>query len=193
MKALNHAKIIQAVEKALQADHADFVFDFLKAYGAPASTIKRIRMGDSTRNLAKAAGDIALSRELYYRAVPAGSSLSQNAEEIKQSPVFIKNKIRFILVTDFESVYCYDLKVDDTFSGDFAELKSNYDFFLPLTGKYEKAVAYAEHPADAKACAKMGRLYDSIKACNHYYFVLEITYILLYNQTCFSLKPSNPC
>jgi len=39
---------------------------------------------------------------------------------------------------------------------------------LPLTGLYEKPLAYSAHPADVKACEKMGRLYDVIRAQNHY-------------------------
>lgn len=69
-------------------------------------------------------------------------------------------------MTNFSSLLAYDKKVDDTLSCELSDLKSNYDFFLPLTGKYEKAVAYC--PADVKACTKMGRFYDSIRAVNHY-------------------------
>ena len=168
MKNLNHAKVIQAVEKAVQGKREEFVFEFLKAYGVPAATIKRLRMGDRTRNLAQKEGDLALTRELYFRAVNAGEDLAGNVEELQASPIFINNRIRFILVTDFSSLLAYDKKVDDTLSCELSELKSNYDFFLPLTGKYEKAMVYSEHPADVKACTKMGRLYDSIRAVNHY-------------------------
>lgn len=33
MKNLNHAKVIQAVDKAMQGKHEEFVFEFLKGYG----------------------------------------------------------------------------------------------------------------------------------------------------------------
>ena len=168
MKNLNHAKVIQTVDKAVQGKREEFVFEFLKGYGIPAATIKRLKMGDKSRNLAQKEGDLALARELYFRAVGAGEDLAGNVEEIQASPIFINNRIRFILVTDFSSLYAYDKKVDDTLSCELTDLKANYDFFLPLTGKYEKAVAYSEHPADVKACTKMGRLYDSIRAVNHY-------------------------
>ena len=167
MKNLNHAKVIQTVDKAVQGKREEFVFEFLKGYGIPAATIKRLKMGDKSRNLAQKEGDLALARELYFRAVGAGEDLAGNVEEIQASPIFINNRIRFILVTDFSSLYAYDKKVDDTLSCELTDLKANYDFFL-LTGKYEKAVAYSEHPADVKACTKMGRLYDSIRAVNHY-------------------------
>ncbi len=43
MKNLNHAKIIQAVEKAVQAGHEEFIYDFLKAYGKAKTTINRLK------------------------------------------------------------------------------------------------------------------------------------------------------
>ncbi len=168
MRSLNHAKVIQGLEKALEGKHEEFIFEFLKAYGTSSATLKRLRLGDSSRNLATIPGDIATSRDIYFRAVKAPCDLSQQLSEIRASTVFCANRIRFAMVTDFETVLAYDGRVDDTLSCEFADLKANYDFFLPLTGKYEKAVAYSEHPADVKACTKMGRLYDSIRAINHY-------------------------
>ena len=168
MPTLNHAKVIQGVEKALKGKHEDFIFEFLKAYGTSAATLKRLKLGDRSRNLATVPGDIVISRDIYFRAVSPSANLTQHLTEIRASSVFCANRIRFILITDFQTVLAYDVKVDDTLSCELAELKANYDFFLPLTGKYEKAVAYSEHPADVKACTKMGRLYDSIRAVNHY-------------------------
>ena len=49
MKNLNHAKVIQAVDKAVQGKREEFVFEFLKGYGIPAATIKRLKMGDKSR------------------------------------------------------------------------------------------------------------------------------------------------
>ena len=79
-----------------------------------------------------------------------------------------QQKIRFILVTDYTTVIAYDRTVKDQTTFDYSDFKTNYEFFLPLTGLYEKAIAYSEHPADTKACEKMGRLYDHIQIINHY-------------------------
>ena len=166
--ALNQAKVMKDLEGVISGDKGDFIWGFLKAYKTPPVTIKRIRSGDSQRNAAKIDGDIAISQKIYFRAVEQGISLEKTVEEIRTLPVFESEKIRFILVTDYHSVYAYDKKVQDYADFDFSELPVNYEFFLPLTGEYEKAIAYAEHPADIKACEKMGRLYDSIRAINQY-------------------------
>jgi len=140
----------------------------LLAYGTPKTTISRIQAGDAQRNLATIKGDIAVPQKVYFRAVQPGSSVVDALAEIRSLPVLERGKIRFVLATDFVTVATYDKKVDDTALFDFAELPLNYDFFLPLTGKFEKPIEHAEHPADVKACEKMGRLYDSICTANKY-------------------------
>ena len=169
MASLNHAKITNALDAIVaECDKTSFFFDFLLAYGTPKTTISRIQAGDAQRNLATIQGDIAVPQKMYFRAVQAGSSVVDALAEIRALPVLERGKIRFVLVTDFVTVAAYDKKVDDTVLFDFAELTLNYDFFLPLTGKFEKPIEHAEHPADVKACEKMGKLYDSICTVNQY-------------------------
>ena len=168
MAVLNQAKIIKALEKIIKISQEDFIWEFLKAYGTPLATIKRLRLGDAQRNVARISGDLGVNQKLYFRPVKVGTSLFDAIQEIKKLSVLETNKIRFILATDFQSVMAYDRKVDDSTEFPFEEFPVNYEFFLPMTGLYEKAIVYAEHPADTKACEKMGRLYDSIRTINHY-------------------------
>ena len=169
MASLNHAKITNALDAIVtKCDKSSFFFNFLLAYGTPKTTISRIQAGDAQRNLATIKGDIAVPQKVYFRAVQPGSSVVDALAEIRSLPVLERGKIRFVLATDFVTVATYDKKVDDTALFDFAELPLNYDFFLPLTGKFEKPIEHAEHPADIKACEKMGKLYDSICTANKY-------------------------
>lgn len=168
MASLNQGKIVKALESIIEGSNEDFIWEFLKIYGTPQATIKRLRLGDSQRNVARLEGDLGVAQKLYFRALAEGSSLSGALQEIKGLPVLESNKIRFVMVTDFKTVVAWDRKVDDSAEFEFSELPVNYEFFLPMTGLYEKAIAYAEHPADIKACEKMGRLYDAIRTINHY-------------------------
>ena len=168
MATLNQAKIIKALEKIVTAPNDDFIFSFLSAYGTPKATIRLLQMGDPQRNVAKIDGDIALSRQIYFHPVTDGSSLEQAFEDTLALSVIEQQKIRFILVTDYTTVIAYDRTVKDQTTFDYSDFKTNYEFFLPLTGLYEKAIAYSEHPADTKACEKMGRLYDHIQIINQY-------------------------
>jgi hypothetical protein len=168
MAALNQAKIISALEQAAAGKKGDFIFSFLQAYGTPKSTVKRLQIGDKQRNVARIAGDIAIAQKIYFHPLQKGEVLQKAFDSILALPVISQHKIRFVMVTDFSTVLAYDGKVEDYTEFDFDDFKTNYEFFLPLTGQYEKAIAYSEHPADAKACEKMGRLYDCIRAINHY-------------------------
>lgn len=94
--------------------------------------------------------------------------LKRHFEDTLALPVIEQRKIRFILVTDYTTVIAYDRTVKDQTTFDYSDFKTNYEFFLPLTGLCEKAIAYSEHPADTKACEKMGRLYDHIQIINRY-------------------------
>ena len=168
MASLNQGKIVKSLEAIIKGSNEDFIWEFLKIYRTPPATIKRLLLGDSQRNVARIEGDLGVAQKLYFRALAEGASLSGAFQEIKGLPVLEANKIRFVMVTDFKTVVAWDRKVDDRVEFEFSELPVNYEFFLPMTGLYEKAIAYAEHPADVKACEKMGRLYDSIRTINHY-------------------------
>lgn len=168
MAALNQAKIITALEKIVTEAKEDFIFSFLSVYGMPKATIKRLQMGDKQRNVAQVAGDVAVAQKIYFHPLQKGEDIQRALDGILALPLISQHKIRFVLVTDCKTVLAYDGKVDDYTEFDFDDFKTNYEFFLPLTGQYEKAVEHAEHPADVKACEKMGKLYDRIRAVNHF-------------------------
>ncbi len=169
MASLNHATIIKGFEKLIdETNPAEFFFSFLKALKFSATTIKRLREPGNNRNVAIAPGDYALAKQIYFHPAEAGEDQTATLRSITREEALQKYQIRFFLSTDFENVTAYDRRVDDWVSFGFKELCENYEFFLPLTGLYEKPLAYSAHPADAKACEKMGRLYDEIRNINHY-------------------------
>ncbi len=169
MSKLNQAKIVSDLEALLvNGNKEDFICDFLLAYGTPKAAIKRLKMEHGQRNVATIEEDIALAQKIYFRPLKQGASPMAELDAICKLPLLTAHKIRFIVVTDFTTVAAYDRKVDDTAIFGFNELPNYYEFFLPLTGKYDKVLEHTEHPADVKACEKMGRLYDTICAANNY-------------------------
>ena len=169
MAALNQAKIIKALEKlAVEATPSNFFFGFLKAFGFANSTIKFLEKNDKSRNIALTDGDYGLAKQIYFRPVAQGADINAALDELIDCQTLQKHKVRFFITTDFKTIAAYDKRVDDRVEFEWEDLKTNFDFFLPLTGQYEKPVAYSSHPADVKACEKMGRLYDIIKVLNHY-------------------------
>ncbi len=163
--AISQASIIESLERACSNLNPDeFIFSFLNAYGFPTSTVTRLRNGGDSRNVAQG-NDIGLKKKLYFRAVPFGQDVTAAAEKLKESDAVARNDIRFVIVTDFETLVAFDLKSEERLETTLDELDKKYSFFLPLAG-YEKAVMYSEHPADLKASEKMGQLFDVIRERN---------------------------
>ena len=164
--SINQAQLYDALESLTQRADAqlEFIYGFLDAYGFAKSTITQIRNGGA-RNVAKVSGDVALKGQLYFRAVPADGNIHDAAENLKGSDVIKTQKIRFVIVTNFNELVAYDLKADERMEALFTELHQKYAFFLPLAG-LEKSYTHTESVADVKAAEKMGRLFDLIRERN---------------------------
>ena len=168
MAKLNTGKIIKGLEGlTAQAGSPSFFLGFLKAFGFPKSTIQKLESNDRTRNIGLQDGDIGLTKQIYFRQV-TDQDPAEALEALLAAPELEKHRIRFFIVTDFKRLAAYDSRVDDSIDIDFPDLAGNFDFFLPLTGQYEKPLAYTAHPADTKACERMGKLYDVIRVLNRY-------------------------
>lgn len=163
--AISQASIIKSLEQACtNVDSNEFIYSFLDAYGFPKSTITRLRNDSDSRNIAEG-NDVGLKKKLYFRVVHTGQDVSAEADSLKEHEVISRNDIRFVIVTDFETLVAFDLKAEERLETNLNDLDKEYSFFLPLAG-YEKAVMYSEHPADLKASEKMGQLFDHIRERN---------------------------
>lgn len=136
----------------------------MSAFDFPKATITQVRQGGA-RNVTKEAGHVALKNKLYFQPVVEGSDLNALLETRLSDPGIAKNKIRFVLVTDFIRFLAWDTLSKELLDIELDELHSNYGFFLPLVG-LEKAIVSSENPADVKAAEKMGKLFDLIRTQN---------------------------
>lgn len=169
MAALNQAKIIKGLENLTNnLNQNSFFFDFLKVFGFSQPTIQKLIKNDRSRNIGIQDGDYGLTKQIYFRSIKRNQNARAELDELLKESVIETQKVRFVIVTNFKTLVAFDARVEDSIEIDIEDLRSNYDFFLPLTGKYEKPLAYSTHPADTKACEKMGKLYDIIRQLNHY-------------------------
>ena len=163
--AVNQAKIFEQLEQLTSAlDPNEFIYGFLTAFDFPKATITQVRQGGA-RNVAKEAGHVALKNKLYFQPAVDGSDLNALLDTRLTDPGIAKNKIRFVLVTDFIRLLAWDTLSKELLDIELDELQSNYAFFLPLVG-LEKAIVSSENPADVKAAEKMGKLFDLIRTQN---------------------------
>lgn len=154
-------KLEQLVE---QKDENEFIYDFLVAFGSPKATITKLKKNLGTSGTVLN-NELILKNKLYFLTVEPGADLHSTLENVKNLASLSRDKIRFILITDFEDFLAYDLKAKDLLDIEFIDLAKNYAFFLPLAG-IEKYEITSEHPADVKASYKMGQLCDVLRRIN---------------------------
>ena len=160
---MNLALLEENVKKIAQhASPETFIFDLLLAYGKPKATISRLLNGSS--NQAKNNNEVVLKKSLYFRKEDT-KSIYKIFEDLKKSPSVKKMEVRFIIVTDFNTLLAYDTKVEDGIEVEFSRLNEKFDFFLPWSG-YEKRTIQSENPVDIKAAEKLAKFFDLIKADN---------------------------
>lgn len=147
---------------ANQVNKDEFIYQLMAAYGHRKTTIGRIKSGE--RNLAKVEGEVRAKRHIYFKQSQSDCVLL-DIDNMKKEPSVTRDKIRFVIATDFNQFVALDTRTHDTLDIEFNELGKHFDFFLPWAGM-EKAVYQGENPADVKAAEKMAKLFDLIKADN---------------------------
>lgn len=163
--AVNQAKIFEHLEQLVEnSEQNEFIYGFLTAFEFPKATLSLIRQGGA-RNVAKEPGHVALKNKLYYQPVVDSDDIESAFEQRIVDTTIEKNKIRFVLMTNFVRFLAWDTLTQDRLDIEFEELPRNYGFFLPLVG-LEKAILNSENPADVKAAEKMGKLFDLLKTRN---------------------------
>lgn len=170
---MNIAKIEENVKSLLsdlvesRIDQEGFIYELLLAYGHRKQSVTRLRSGE--RNLASKDNaprhdEIIWKRHLYFRRVDS-NALHAEIDQMRKEKLVATNKIRFVIVTNFDQLLAVDTKTSDSLDINLDELPKQFDFFLPWAGM-EKAVYQGENPADVKAAEKMAKLFDLIKGDN---------------------------
>lgn len=149
-----------------------FIYQLLAAYGKPKASITRLQKG--TLNLSKLPGEIIWKKNLLFREVARAKpvpgivsearpnlDLHSVTDQLRKSEEVSKHGLRFVVVTDYETLLAVDTKTFDTLDIPLAELPKHFDFFLPWSGQ-EKHRTHNESQADIKAAYRMAKLYDEI-------------------------------
>lgn len=139
----------------------NFIFEFLLAYGEPKATITRLEKGEL--NQLESKGELLHRKKVFFKVT--SEQLLSTIDTIKNEVSTQKQKPRFVIVTDYQTLLAYDTKTSDTLDINIKDLVKHYDFFLPLAGM-EKAIHIDENPADVKASNKLAKLYDEILKTN---------------------------
>ncbi|MCF6345281.1 MAG: N-6 DNA methylase [Thiomicrorhabdus sp.] len=159
LNSLEHA--IQSLVEPL--DQNEFIYDFLRLYEFPKSSITRLKKGDY--NQSKNKNELLWKKNVFFK-VEKEQDLHLTIDDAKKDQTILKQNPRFMIVTDFNTLLAIDTKIGDTLDISFSKLSENYAFFLPWAGM-EKTQIQSLNLADVKAAEKLAQLYDIIIQENH--------------------------
>lgn len=131
-----------------------FPLEFLEAFGNKATTIKRLQ---SAASLSDIDGAVLLRNNIHLKVCPEGQ-VGSVLNKLKTSPTTIKNKVKFILVTDGSTVEAEDLSGDAPLVCEYGDFPNHFGYFLPLAG-IETVKQIRDSSFDIRATSRLNRLY----------------------------------
>ena len=141
-------------------DAAEFPFRFLQAFGNKETTIRRLRAASNS----DIPGAILQKSNIHLAVSPPGQ-VSETLGALRGSPRTARNKCKFILATDGET-----LEAEDTASGEhiackLPELPDHFGFLLPLAG-ISTVAQIKNNPIDIRATRHLNKLYIALLSEN---------------------------
>ena len=154
---MNAVEIEQALTELAEQDFdaAEFPFLFLAAFGNKATTIQRLRKGDSN------ASDVprgVLQRNHIHIAVAEPGQVGQTLTALKASPKTAQAKAKFIVATDGTTLEAEELATGDAIACEFPQFPDHFGFFLPLAG-ISTIREIKDNPIDVRATGRLNKLY----------------------------------
>jgi hypothetical protein len=136
-------------------DREEFPYSFLAAFGNKATTIQRLRKGDS--NASDLPGGV-LQRNHIHIAVAEPGKVGQTLTALKASPKTAQAKAKFILATDGTTLEAEELATGDAIACDYPQFPDHFGFFLPLAG-ISTIKEIKDNPIDVRATGRLNKLY----------------------------------
>ena len=154
---MNPVEIEEAVSELAQQpfDAGEFPFQFLAAFGNKATTVTRLRAGNT--NQSDLAGGV-LQRSHIHIATCAEGQVNDTLTALRTSPKTASQKARFILATDGTEFQAEDVTTGETIACDYADFADHFGFFLPLAG-ITTVAQIRESSFDIRATGRLNKLY----------------------------------
>ena len=131
-----------------------FPAEFLEAFGNKTTTIKRLQ---SAASLSDIDGAVLLRNSIHLKVCPEGQ-VGSVFNQLKTSSTTIKNKVKFILVTDGATVEAEDLSGDAPLVCEYTDFPNHFGYFLPLAG-IETVKQIRDSSFDIRATSRLNKLY----------------------------------
>lgn len=156
---MNAIEIEAAVSElfARPFDKEEFPFAFLEAFGNKATTIKRLRSGETNKS---DIGGVLQTKNIHLAVADEGETASV-LSALKASPATAKAKAQFILTTDGAQVEAEDLSTGETLACAYEDFPNHFGFFLALAG-ISTVKQIRDSSFDIRATARLNRLYTQL-------------------------------
>ena len=129
---MNAIEIEQAVSELFSQpyDAAEFPYQFLEAFGNKATTLKRLRAGETNQS---DCGGVLQRSHIHILTCAPGQTTTALAT-LQQSPTNAKNRVNYLLATDGIQINATDLQSGEPLVCDYADFPNHFGFFLGLAG-----------------------------------------------------------
>ena len=160
---MNAVEIEESISElaAQPFDTAEFPYSFLLAFGNKATTLKRLRSGNTNKS---DLGGVLQTNNIHLKSCDAGL-VSETLATLKSSPATARAKAKFVLATDGQTLEAEDLTSGDTIACDYKDFPDDFGFFLPLAG-ISTVRQIRESSFDIKATGRLNRLYMELLNVN---------------------------
>ncbi len=154
---MNAVEIEQALtDLALKPfDAEEFAFQFLEAFGNKATTLARLRKGDS--NASNVPGGV-LQRNHIHMAVAEPGQVGHVLAALRSSPRTTSAKAKFVLATDGLMFEAEELATGEAIACEYSKFPDHFGFFLPLAG-ISTIKEIKDNPVDVRATGRLNKLY----------------------------------
>ena len=154
---MNAIEIEEAVSRLAEEpfDAESFPYAFLEAFGNKATTIQRLRSGNT--NQSDITGGVLQRSNIHILATKEGE-VANALTTLRSSPATSRQKCKFILATDGKTLEAENLADGETVACDYAAFSDHFGFFLPLAG-ITTVKQIRENSFDIKATSRLNRLY----------------------------------
>lgn len=153
---MNAVEIEEAISALAEQpfDAQAFPFDFLEAFGAKTTTIKRLRTGNTNKS---DIGGVLQTNNIHIKVCPEGE-VTQALSALKSSPATTKAKAKFVVATDGKDFQAEDLNSGEVVVCDYPDFPDHFGLFLPLAG-ITTVKQIRESAFDIKATGRLNKLY----------------------------------
>ncbi len=161
---MNPVEIEEAVSQLAEApfDPEEFPYAFLEAFGNKATTIKRIKSGNS--NQSDLPGGVLQRNNIHVKVCSEGE-VTATLTALRESATTSRYKAKFILATDGKSFEAENLADGETIACDYRNFSDHFGFFLALAG-ITTVRQIRENAFDIKATGRLNRLYLELQKQN---------------------------